>query len=82
MNESLKEKLLFLLEENLFSAIIVIIMLLSIFYNDIMVLWISIIAYMAQCLLKKHFLGKKKKKENIKKDGKVINFDSIEKKIK
>ncbi|MFR5266756.1 hypothetical protein [Clostridium sp.] len=82
MDESKKEKLEFLLEENVLACISVISILLSIFFNVCFILWGGVFLYIIENILKRNLI--KKKKKNKMKNGqcKVIDFDLIEKKFK
>lgn len=80
MDESKKEKLEFLLEENVLACISVISILLSIFFNVCFILWGGVFLYIIENILKRNLIKKKNKMKNGQ--CKVIDFDLIEKKFK
>lgn len=82
MDKSIKEKLVFLVKENILIAVSVVIILISIFSNITLLIWVGIAVYIFDIIFKKYILKLNKKKNQEKKEGKVINFDFIDKKIK
>lgn len=82
MNKSIKEKLVFLVKENLIIAVSAIIILISIFSNITLLIWVGVAVYIFDIILKNYILKLNKKKNQEKKEGKVIKFDFIDKKIK
>lgn len=82
MDESIKEKLKFLLEENVLVCISVISILLSIFFNVYFILWGGIFLYIIDNILKRILINGKKKNKLENSQCKIIDFDFVEKKIK
>lgn len=82
MNKSIKEKLVFLVKKNLIIAVSAIIILISIFSNITLLIWVGVAVYIFDIILKNYILKLNKKKNQEKKEGKVIKFDFIDKKIK